>query len=236
MKDDVAVIQLSLDELKYDVACIPRELILTEEFLNAHEVGVGDEVVMIGRFRVQAGKKKNLPAAMFGYISMMPDPDEPIYNGAIDADEESCLVEMRSISGFSGSPVLLWIPPMSKRVSGTTLAYGYWRLLGVCWGYINVPEIAKDTSGYQYQLLLNSAMAAVVPIEKVMDIIDGDEMRKKRKKTDRELENKQNKSGITPASVVKNEKTKDLTQEDFEDVLRKIARPLPKDDQEKKGT
>ena len=112
--DDVAILRLSFGaKHNYLYGQFTLDHLVTDELIKTLSVSPGDEVVMIGRFRVHAGRKKNIPAFMFGYISMMPD--EPIYNPETDLEQDSYLVEMRSISGFSGSPVILWIPPLSPR-------------------------------------------------------------------------------------------------------------------------
>jgi hypothetical protein len=185
--DDVAILNLGLGENhKYSFGFFGRANLITDELVNEKGVFVGDEIIMIGRFRVHTGKKKNLPVAMFGYISMMPE--EPIYNNKTKLMQESYLVEMRSISGFSGSPVLLWIPPLSPRpYSNFVDPNSHTRLLGVCWGYINVAERARDISDQEYELKLNSSMAAVVPFQKVMDLIDSNEEIVSRQKENKAL-------------------------------------------------
>jgi len=172
--DDVAIMRLALGENhNFEVGIIPRSDFPTAEFTKEIGIFPGDEVFMIGRFRVHSGKKKNLPAAMFGYISMLPD--ESIYNPKTTLMQDSYLVEMRSISGFSGSPVFQWIDELSLRPHTRKQSLMLRRrLLGICWGYINVPEIATDVSDQKYELKLNSSMAAVVPYQKIMDLIDDD--------------------------------------------------------------
>jgi hypothetical protein len=234
--DDVAIISITIGS-NYTVGNLVHEHVLTKEFIEEKGVNVGDEVFMIGRFRVHAGKKKNKPAAMFGYISMMADPDEPI---KIETGEEfeSYLVEMRSIPGFSGSPVILWIPPFSKRWSTNELTPNmHYRLLGVCWRYINVKELATDDLDKNYRLKLNSAMAAVVPAQKIMDLIDSKEQIEMRKKENDKLRKNIKESGLSESSYSEktDSKSEGITKEEFEDALRKIARPLKKDDQAKKG-
>jgi hypothetical protein len=179
--DDVAIKLIRLDDRIHDYLFFYEPVILTRGFINEECVGIGDEVVMIGRFRAHAGKKKNLPAAMFGNISMMPD--EPIYNSFTKVKQESFLIEMRSIPGNSGSPVVLYLPPFSPR-PGTRYLKGEWkyRLIGICWGQINVSIKAYDRQENEYSLNLESAMTGVVPAWKIMEMINDEEMRKQREK------------------------------------------------------
>ncbi len=140
---------------------------------------------MIGRFRVHAGKNKNLPAATFGNISMMPD--EPLYNPSMSSrsNQESFLVEMRSVTGFSGSPVFLYLPPNNPRGKDkANVPYGeyHWRFIGICWGHINADVKGYDSLHNEYRIKIDSAMAAVVPAWKLLDILDGEEMQKIKQK------------------------------------------------------
>ncbi|MEX1247656.1 MAG: serine protease [Anaerolineales bacterium] len=221
--DDLVAISFSFDETNYKIVPLPMSLALTDKLIMEYDVGVGDEAVMVGRFRSHAGRNKNLPVAMFGYISMMPN--EPIYNERIDLDQDSYLIEMRSIPGFSGSPVLLWIPPLSARRKNTSLSlHARWALLGVCWGYVNVPEKAEDINGKTYNLKLNSSMAMVVPSQKIIELIDGDEMKKEREDTEKELQERMESSGFSVSSSKAGDKTVH-TRKKFEDALKKAFKP-----------
>jgi hypothetical protein len=190
--DDVAFMRLDLGENhNFEIGIIPPDDIPTDEYIKETGIYPGDEAFMIGRFRVHSGKKKNLPAAMFGYISMLPD--EKIYNPKTTLDQESYLVEMRSISGFSGSPVFQWIDELSMRPhTGKQSLKLRRRLLGVCWGYINVPEFAEnvDIPDEKHQLKLNSSMAAIVPYYKIMDLINSEEEMELREEENRKLKEK----------------------------------------------
>jgi hypothetical protein len=53
------------------------------------------------------GKQRNLPSARFGNIAQMPG--EPIEFDGLS--QESFLVEARSVAGYSGSPVFVYLPP-----------------------------------------------------------------------------------------------------------------------------
>jgi hypothetical protein len=84
----------------------------TAERLEELNVGVGDDVVMLGRLSGHSGRQQNQPLARFGNIAMMLD--ERVKDGRglfVDA----YLVEMRSLPGFSGSPVFICIGAGSYR-------------------------------------------------------------------------------------------------------------------------
>jgi hypothetical protein len=67
-------------------------------------LGPGDEVFMIGRFISHDGKLENHPSTRFGNLSMLPAPIKNEYG----LEQESFAVDMRSISGYSGSPAFIF--------------------------------------------------------------------------------------------------------------------------------
>ncbi len=69
--DDVAICPIQIESDKIDGSCFTREFIVNEDFLKEYAVGAGDDVFMIGRFRVHAGRAKNLPVVRFGNIAAM---------------------------------------------------------------------------------------------------------------------------------------------------------------------
>jgi hypothetical protein len=72
---------------------------------NADQFGLslGDEIFMPGAFVGRVGHHKNIPVVRIGHIAAMPD--EPVENVA--PRDGAYLVEIRSLGGFSGSPVFL---------------------------------------------------------------------------------------------------------------------------------
>jgi len=191
--DDIAICPVRFDISLYEIDFFERGIIIDDEFIKKFNVGAGDDVVMIGRFRTHAGKKKNLPTVRFGNIAAMNE--EPLYNQFTQLKQESYIIEMRSMSGYSGSPVVLLIPDMSFRwcnppsggdgifVTGAD----YKGLLGINWGHIVYKEKAKDIETERTLVIeMDSAMAGVVPVSKLMDLIDSEEMIEMRKKKDEE--------------------------------------------------
>jgi hypothetical protein len=62
---------------------------------------------MLGLFTDHSGIEKNLPAARFGNISMLPDKSAKIEQPNI-GEAEAYIVDMHSRSGYSGSPVFVY--------------------------------------------------------------------------------------------------------------------------------
>jgi hypothetical protein len=73
---------------------------------------MGDQTVMLGLFADHAESKLNVPVARFGNIAAMPNVDSPVRLRNNDAFvRPAFLNDMRSRTGFSGSPVWVWHNP-----------------------------------------------------------------------------------------------------------------------------
>ena len=97
--DDVAIAPMQMAP-RHRWTSINAGCFVTQQMLLERAVGVGDEVLMIGRLSGTEGIGQNTPVARFGHLSMMPRAIDRA-NGL--PPQESFLVECRSVSGFSGS-------------------------------------------------------------------------------------------------------------------------------------
>lgn len=155
--------------------------------IKKFNIGPGDDVFMVGRFVNHDGKQRNTPTLRFGNIAMMPG--EPL-TGWQNVPQESFLVDMRSRSAFSGSPVFVYIAPTAIRMDipkwtqmQSDTFYGPW-LLGVDWGHIplhaKVLGPNRDKNGNRlpvdedWDVLMVSGINAVTPAWRVWEFIDGD--------------------------------------------------------------
>jgi hypothetical protein len=103
--DDVAVYPVGKLSERFKWSSVPFDTFADRESIETYNLGYGDEVFLVGRLIAQSGKQKNTPIVRFGNISLAADPTELIkYRGR---EQEAHLVECRSISGFSGSPVFI---------------------------------------------------------------------------------------------------------------------------------
>lgn len=110
--DDIAIIPLTLDPLRiHQVSAIHTGMFVRE---HGHDIGVGDDVFMVGLFVDQEGKERNNPLARFGNLSMLANKNSLIQQGK--NNYEGYIVDMHSRSGFSGSPVFVY------RTFGTNLS------------------------------------------------------------------------------------------------------------------
>jgi hypothetical protein len=181
--DDVAACLLEVNA-QHKFHFIPVDEFVTPQILKDFLIGPGDEVFMVGRFIGHQGTSRNAPALRFGNVSMIAV--EPVWQGEFRPRyQDSFLVEMRSISGYSGSPVIVFFGTMGTRphkpVGNMTLASGVinrsW-LLGVNWGHLprksRVLDPADRDTGMK--VVENTAMATVVPAWTLRELLDQDEL------------------------------------------------------------
>lgn len=104
--DDVAIFPLQMNGKRFKWFSIEINRFITPEIIENFRIGPGDEAFLIGRLITVEGRQRNKPVVRFGNLSMMADPNEPLKR-ADGEEQESFLVECRSLSGFSGSPVFV---------------------------------------------------------------------------------------------------------------------------------
>lgn len=220
-KDDlvIAVIETVLRGDKYN--CIPLDSLVTEEFIKNFDIGAGDDVYMAGKFIYRNKSKSNLPALRKGIISSTVV--EPILNSDTNILQDSFLIEEHSISGYSGSPILLVVenPDVrTKKINFETWGEDFFalhgKLLGVNWGHISIRESVKHMWRWvncleQLFLFLNSSrsfqhvqsntgMMGVVPAWKIKKLLDSKDIAKEREKIDDDIskDRKVNRLSIDP--------------------------------------
>jgi hypothetical protein len=179
--DDLSICLVSFDPNLFKFHFIPRANFLTREIIESLNVGPGDEVFVVGRFVNHEGKQQNRPTARFGFIGQMPY--EPIVQDD-GFEQESFLVEVRSIGGYSGSPVFLYVMPVvpdtfAARKVQTYGIYGEW-LLGVEWGMLlnwepvrnELTKPVNPSNPRGMQVPINTGMMGVVPVWKLAEMLD----------------------------------------------------------------
>jgi hypothetical protein len=159
---------------------------VTKDIMREFNLGAGDDCFMIGRFINRDGAQVNTPTVRFGHIAMMPREMVPC-----DGREEiSFLVEVKSISGYSGSPVFVYQMPTCN----------VW-LLGVNWCYFhNRIPVRDGTTGEQVDNLCvdsNTGMAGVIPAWVLRELLDAEPFKLARDKIEQDLAKKRAESGVT---------------------------------------
>jgi len=220
--DDVAVCSIGLSDKYYKFKVVGQKMFLTKDLVAEHNFGPGDDVFFLGRFMTHEGKQQNLPSARFGNIAMMPW--EAVHSSKRGIDQESFLVEARSLSGYSGSPVFVYIPPLAPRPGKglTSERYGPF-LLGIDWCHLatfeEVLEDDKETPvPERWYVRSHSGMMAVVPAWKLQEILNLEGLVKERQEFEnKELAEQKKKRG---AAVLDSPKAEGVTKEEFEEAGR----------------
>ena len=200
-KTDLSIASLGVENLRiYKFHTFMRQMhFIDKTRLIGFEVGVGDDCYMVGRFINHEGTQRNLPTVRFGAIAQMPGESILTDWGV---QEEVYLVEMRSISGFSGSPVIVRIPsPRALQFNAQEPVHApydpandWHMLLGIDCGH----SLDKDATLYHedsadkplpdYKIEYNTGLAIVIPVWKLQDIIDSPEATKMRDEDKREYQ------------------------------------------------
>lgn len=161
-----------------------REIELTDQIWSKYALGIGDDVVSIGRFIDLSGVQKNQPLLRTGVLAN----GEILSLGRgkeVNWDQEpSYIVEMRSRTGFSGSPVYIYIDPFTPRLCNAVISAdlmelritGPW-LLGVHWGQLPI----KGADAIETYLPGASAsMLGVVPCSALTALLEDQRVVKER--------------------------------------------------------
>ena len=166
-KLDISLTPVAGDGLEF--ACVPRELFLDDQKMKQHKIGAGDEICLIGRvIRPEVRYlSRNIAMLRFGNISLVPQYEEKTF-----------LVELRSISGHSGSPVLVYCPPYA--LAGTrdkSQMWGGYLLLGVNRGHLREYEelvSLKDlkTKSEHWVSETNVAISQIIPAWHIAELLD----------------------------------------------------------------
>jgi len=200
--DDLAIAPLSIEATRHKYSRIPTDRFINQQIILDYDIGAGDEVFMVGRFVGYDGKQQNEPTVRFGNLSL--GKHVFIRNEDLGIEQESFLIETRSLPGYSGSPVFLEILPYTWRkgsrtkgsliipgqykINGKPADVGPW-LLGVDWGHTFLYEKVleknkRDEVSGGWVVKSNSGTACVVPAWKLLDLLNMEEFVNMRKKND----------------------------------------------------
>lgn len=179
---DVAVLPWA-PPAEVDFKYIPESMFLNPEKMLSKGIGVGDEAYVTGLFSFVTGKKRNLPVVRTGNLSMVPSERVPNRRWHKDG-LEAYLIELRSISGISGSPVFVQRsievhaaehsgrkPVAAGAVFWLGLVHGHWDI-----GSDQVDGIWGDAWRKKNDQI-NTGMAIVVPSHNILGVIEQSELK-----------------------------------------------------------
>jgi hypothetical protein len=168
---DVAVLPFGSDRFaEYDILGIPEDSFATEERIKEYDIGLGDEIIIIGLFTKFFGSTHLIPIVRTGNIAMMPRDRVPVKGfGEIEA----YLAEGRSIGGLSGSPVFVRstvnMPMQSKQGRRMNLSgLGPLHFLGLVHGHWGLPA---SFSAAEQAEAVNMGVSIIVPAKKILEVL-----------------------------------------------------------------
>jgi len=172
---DVAVLPLALNMNTFDYLCYPVRNGATAEFIKRHSVTPGEDVFITGLLISHPGKSRVLPIVRVGNIAAFPG--DPI--NLLTGQDSAYLVEVRSLGGLSGSPAFVHLLPIPagdksdvRTAAGGIGTAGRTFLMGLVHGFFPTTENDPNEIGGWAQEPLNTGISVVVPLERVLDIID----------------------------------------------------------------
>jgi hypothetical protein len=168
---DVAVLPFGcVNFQEYDIEWIPEDMFATAERIAEFDIGLGDELVIIGLFTRFFGREQLVPLVRSGNIAMMSKEKLPIRGFG---DMEAYLAEGRSIGGLSGSPVFVrnTVKTQTQTAQGA-LGYmsglGSFHLFGLMHGHWDLPVSFSETEQAE---AVNMGVSIVVPAKKILETL-----------------------------------------------------------------
>ncbi|MGH7240374.1 MAG: trypsin-like peptidase domain-containing protein [Candidatus Saccharimonadales bacterium] len=243
--NDVAVYPIKIEDA-FKWFSIDTKYFIDRLAIDVHNIGYGDEVFLVGRLITHSGHQRNAVVIRFGNISLMADPNELIE--CENHKQEGFLVECRSLSGSSGSPVFVTTsqdyrgeqqlrveqyhreknPPRPGDLSPSMYTtFGPW-LLGIDWGHMPLwtkvcekNDLKGDTG---LRTNLNTGIACVLPAWKILELLETTELVKDRKKEDERIAKRMNAESVSVNDLAAEEKP--FTKEDFEAALKRVSKRI----------
>jgi hypothetical protein len=165
--DDLSVYPVDLD-----VALHCHSFIGEQGFtdLENYHLGLGSEVTMLGRFVGLSGQSVVRPVARFGSIAQ---PEIFKETNSFKKPQDTFVIECHTVPGFSGSPVLAYLPSNAASEEALENAGIGPFLLGVVWKHFGDPEDVLDEDFDKIGALIkgNSGLAGVIPAAKISKIL-----------------------------------------------------------------
>jgi hypothetical protein len=172
---DVAVMPFGSPRFdEYDIEWIPEEVFATDQRIAEFEIGLGDEIFIIGLFTEFFGRTTLTPIVRTGNIAMMPKEKLPTEGFG---EMEAYLAEGRSIGGLSGSPAFVRntvkTPMQSADGKLTSMSgLGGSHLLGLVHGHWDIPLSFTPSQGEA----VNMGVSIIVPAKKILETLYNPEL------------------------------------------------------------
>lgn len=197
------------------------ESISKDELSLREDIGLGDEVNIIGLFTSAHGMAKISPIVRCGTIARMPEGNIGIQLGKTSYGLTSgYLVETHSTGGLSGSPVFLNVRDVYVTEDGIPKYRELFYLLGIMYGHWNLfVEESKDLLDELREVIeqINTGISIVIPASRIYEILERDDLVKDREEMIEAL--------LMEKMPVPDTIKPELTRAEFMEKLEKASRP-----------
>lgn len=251
------------DWQKYSAVTINSKFLLSkEEYLSGNKpLFIGHEVYMIGLFEGSPGVAENRPVARGGIISQLPsDKEAELIDYGVKTKQEAFLIEMHSLSGFSGSPVIYndqsatfsaALTPFLEHMYGVTRlphmknATDSWQPIWVIgldaggfsnWTEMNAIDEAGKVFRTRYKAKTPSGFSVVIPSWKIRELLMQKEFVDMVTKKEVERATKTFVAERHSSRKTDDEIAPPFSREGFEDALRRASSRPSELEKEKKET
>jgi hypothetical protein len=174
-----------------EISAVSESLFFDERRIEASELGIGEDAFMLGMFVNNPGVGRNVPSARFGNVSMLADAGMPVEQGT-GLRHPSHIVDMRSRTGFSGSPVFAFrtqsshLDRVQRGHEGMHFSLNrhvdaFVGVLGIHCGQFPEAIQAERNNGPNETWRVPSSMTVVVPAWKIIELLDTEEFQELRK-------------------------------------------------------
>jgi hypothetical protein len=147
---------------------------------------------------------------------------------------DAYLVEMMSIGGLSGSPVVAHMAPLRSLDGKIVETKGNrFYLLGLMHGHFDIQNLNEDVvidDAVQAWKGIHTGIGVVVPVEKIIEAVEQPELQKLRAKQTKEAEEKGAKADLSEEPVLRSTDVNPTHREDFTRLLGAAARKPPQED------
>jgi len=182
---DVVVLPWAPNSTVFEYKHIPLSMFATDERVDEHGIGVGDDLTVTGLFTQHFGKQRNQPIVRTGIIAAMPN--EPFEDRDTGLPYSAYLAEVRSIGGLSGSPVFVVLGPGRTHKGKIDMSFRF-LLLGLIRGHWDYKQDKTSIDFSKDELeQVNMGIGLVTPIHEALKIINRGDLLKMRQQKDREI-------------------------------------------------
>jgi hypothetical protein len=183
------------DQEVYKYRSIGPAHLVTKERIIEFNIGIADDAFLVGRFVNHDGRLKNQPSVRLGAIAQMPIEEIKTETGM----QEAFLVEVKSIAGYSGSPVFALISdrrsssykrtiesmrgdPQAMLLVQAQEVTEWFMFLGVDCGHIIDCQSVYNAEGTEsgHFIKSNTGMAVVIVPWKLTELLESPILKKKR--------------------------------------------------------